>query len=128
MTNDKYIQLVKDSDSVTGNVLKAEFKLSAEEKNKIENRERQYSAAMRKMGCFTLKKIDPGYGASIHYSGTLPFSNTGDKFTLQQNGQLNGSKNVFVADGSGFKYLPAKGITLSIMAYAHLTALNALKN
>jgi hypothetical protein len=128
MTNDKYIQLVKDANSVTGDVLKAEFKLSAEEKNKIEKREKQYSAAMRKMGCYTLKKIDPGYGASIHYSGTLPFSNSNDKFTLKQNGELNGAKNVFVADGSGFTYLPAKGITLSIMAYAHLTALNALKN
>jgi hypothetical protein len=40
---------------------------------------------------------------------------------------LGGTKNVFVADGSGFKYLPAKGLTLTLMANAHLVALNSLK-
>jgi hypothetical protein len=37
-------------------------------------------------------------------------------------------KNIYIADGSGFRYLPAKGITLSLMANAHLTALYAIKD
>jgi len=126
MTDKKFIELIKDTTSITGDILKAEFKLSTKEQNKIEKREKQYSSAMRKLGCYTLKKINPGFGASIHYAGTLPFSDNANPFSLNQDGRLNGAKNVFAADGSGFKYLPAKGITLSIMAYAHLTALNAL--
>ena len=126
ISNQKYIELVKDNNTVTGDILKAEFKLSAEEQNKINKRESQYSAAMRKLGCYTVKKIDPGFGSSIHYAGCLPFSKEEQAYHLHPSGRLYGAKNVFVADGSGFRYLPAKGITLSIMAYAHLTALNAL--
>jgi choline dehydrogenase-like flavoprotein len=70
--------------------------------------------------------MDPGYGASIHYAGTLPFDETGKVGTLDRSGKLNGFENVYVADGSGFRYLPAKGITLSLMANAHRTALNCI--
>jgi hypothetical protein len=41
---------------------------------------------------------------------------------------LHGTRNVYVADGSGFKYLPAKGITFSLMANAHVTAENVLRH
>jgi len=126
MTDKKYIEVVKDNSTITGDILKAEFKLTAEEQQKIAEREKQYSAAMRKLGCLTLKKIDPGFGSSIHYSGCLPFSEDEKPYHINPNGKLYGSKNVFIADGCGFRYLPAKGITLSIMAYAHLTALNAI--
>jgi len=128
MTDRKYIELTQDSSSITNDKLKASYILSEEEKRNIDERDKKYSGAMRKLGCYTLKKINLGYGASIHYAGTLPFSENEKSLTLSKNGMLNGSKNVFVADGSGLKYLPAKGITLSIMAYAHLTALNALTN
>ena len=124
----KYIELVRDSSSATGDKLKANYELTQKERSIIADRDKKYVKALRKLGCYTLKKLDPGYGASIHYAGTLPFNDESKPFTLNKQGRLNGVKNVFVADGSGFKYLPAKGITLSIMAYAHLTALNALTN
>jgi hypothetical protein len=128
ISDKKNIELVKDNNSPTGDYLKAEYVLSAEEQKQITEREKQYSATIRKLGCYTLKKIDPGYGASIHYAGCLPFSQADKAYHLSTTGRLHGTNNIYVADGSGFNYLPAKGITLSIMAYAHLTALNSLSN
>ena len=81
---------------------------------------------MRKLGVYAIKTIDPGIGSSIHYAGTLPFSNNEKSLTLNSNGRLNGTQHVFVADGSGFNYLPAKGLTFSLMANAHLVAKNLL--
>jgi hypothetical protein len=124
----KNIELIKDNNSLTGDYLKAEYLLSTEEQKQITDREKLYSSAMSALGCYTLKKIDPGYGASIHYAGCLPFSENDKAYHLNSDGRLYGTKNIYIADGSGFNYLPAKGITLSIMAYAHLTALNSLSN
>ena len=75
-----------------------------------------------------LSKIRTNAGASIHYSGTLPFSENEQLFHLSPEGKLYGTNNVFVADGSGFKFLPGKGLTLSLMANAHIVAQNVLKN
>ena len=80
------------------------------------------------MGCQPIKTIYTPHGGSIHYAGTLPFSESGEKFTIHSNGKLAGTKNVFVADGSGFNYLPAKGLTFTLMANAYNVAKNAMKN
>jgi choline dehydrogenase-like flavoprotein len=124
----KYLELVHDVNMLTGDTLKIEYSLSREEEKEIHFRDRQYSRAMNKLGCYTLKKLDPGFGASIHYAGCLPFSDEEKPFHLNTDGRLHGTKNVFIADGSGFRYLPAKGITLSIMAYAHLVSRAAIRN
>lgn len=92
---------------------------------KVRLREKQYTAALRKIGAYALKKVHPPIGASIHYAGVLPFSENEKAFTLHPSGRLHGTNHVFVADGSGFTFLPAKGLTLSLMANAHLAALAA---
>lgn len=125
---DKYLERIKNIDSLTGDILKATYLLDAEERIKIESREKKYMKAIRKMGAYPIKRINPGNGSSIHYAGTLPFSDSQTPCTLSRSGRLNGTQNIYVADGSGFRYLPAKGLTLSLMANAHLTALNAIKN
>jgi hypothetical protein len=56
----------------------------------------------------------------------LPFSKEEQPLTLASNGRLHGTSNVYVADGSGFTYLPAKGLTFTLMANAHLAALGAM--
>ena len=124
----KYIKLVKDSSSPTGDKLLVEYKQSDEEIADDLEREKEIKKALRKLGCLPIKRVHPGYGASIHYGGTMSFSNSNDLMTISPNGQLGGTKNVFVADGSGFRYLPAKGPTFTLMANAHLVALNALRN
>jgi choline dehydrogenase-like flavoprotein len=69
----------------------------------------------------------PGHGSSIHYAGTLPFSDMEKPYTLSPDGRVWGTNKIFVADGSGFAYLPAKGLTLSLMANAHRVAAGVLK-
>lgn len=123
----KFLELIKDNNTITGDKLQATYILGEDEKEKINIRERKYTKAMRKLGAYAIKRINPGNGSSIHYAGTLPFSKSNDPYTLSPDGKLSGTKNVYVADGSGFNYLPAKGLTFTLMANAHLTALNVLK-
>jgi hypothetical protein len=125
-TEEKYLELHADPASFTGDHLFAHYKLSGYELKTIKDREAVLRKAFKKLGCFPIKRMDPGYGASIHYAGTLPYDDSGKMGTLAKSGKLNGFGNVYVADGSGFRYLPAKGITLSLMANAHRTAMNSL--
>lgn len=125
-SQNKYIQLIRDDSSPTGDKLLAEYEQSVGEMSDDHARERQIKKALRKLGCFPLKRVHPGYGASIHYGGTMPFSTSNDPMTVSPSGRLGGTNNVFVADGSGFRYLPAKGPTLTLMANAHLVAVHAL--
>jgi choline dehydrogenase-like flavoprotein len=124
----KFLELVPSESSPTGDMLNIEYNLSPEETRTNKKREARLKSALRKLGCFPLKTIETPMGGSIHYSGTLPFDQTGKPFTLNSNGKLSGTKNVFVADGSGFAFLPAKGLTLSLMANAHLVAEHIVKN
>jgi hypothetical protein len=127
-TANKYLQLVKDARSPTGDHLNATYVLGKTEQNKFAKRERKYIAAGRKLGIHAIKRMNPGYGASIHYAGTLPFGDKDESFTLSPSGRLHGTKFVYVADSSGFNYLPACGLTFSLLANAHITAQKALKH
>lgn len=125
---DKYLALKETPHSFTGDTLFANYELNEEEKNRITAREKLIRGHLRKLGCIPLRRIDPGYGASIHYGGTLPFNRDKEMpGSVSPEGRLNITENVFIADGSSFKYLPAKGITLTLMANAHRVALNALR-
>lgn len=97
-------------------------------RNLIDATEKRFARVLRQLGCIPFKKIVPPRGASAHYAGTLPFSDNGALLSLSAEGLLSGTKNVFVADASGFHYLPAKGPTLTIMANAHTVALNVNKH
>ncbi len=123
----KSLSLRKDTTKISGDSLQAEYLLSGLEKQKITDRNSLFKKAMSKLGAYPVKMIDPGMGSSIHYSGVLPFEKQEKPFSLSPDGKLHGTKNIFVADGSGFRFLPAKGLTLSLMANAHNVAQNALK-
>jgi hypothetical protein len=123
----KSLSLRKDVSKITGDSLQAEYLLSENEKQKITDRNSLFKKAMSKLGAYPVKMIDPGMGSSIHYSGVLPFEKEEKPFSLSPDGKLHVTKNIFVADGSGFRFLPAKGLTLSLMANAHNVAQNALK-
>jgi hypothetical protein len=127
-TEHKFVQLTKDARSNTGDRLKASYSLTSAEAAEKERRERKYVHALSKLGVHAVKRIDPGFGASIHYAGTLPFSSEEKPFTLSRSGRLHGTRNVYVADSAGFNYLPAKGLTFSLLANAHVAARNALNH
>lgn len=118
------IQLVRTLNNVSG------FKLNIDYVQDLKRMRKNLFSLKKKMlslGCFPLfsKIVDPG--SSKHYGGTLPVSKEPQPFSLSPTGRLHGTKNVYVGDASGFKFLPAKGLTFTIMATSHLTALNALK-
>lgn len=123
----KYLELVRDPDSVSGDHLKANFELDKTELLKVTGRDAKFLRCLRHLGCQPIKKINPGFGASLHYAGSLPYSKAEQPDRLHPTGRLHRHSRVFVADGSGFCYLPAKGITYSLMANAHRTAVNAIK-
>ncbi len=121
------IQL-RQSSSLTGDTLFTNYTYTGKEEATIRHTEKVYSGAFRKLSCLVLKKIRTITGGSIHYAGTLPFSDTEKPFHISGDGKLYGTSNVYVADGCGFTYLPGKGLTLSLMAYAHLTASKLLRD
>ena len=77
--------------------------------------------ALGKLGCV----VPPGMtrvlpkGTSVHYSGTLPMTRTdAGRFSCTPEGRLRGWTNLYVADGAGFAFLPAKNLTFTLMANA----------
>jgi len=121
-SDSKNLHLEADADSVTGDKLLINYTSTVSELEARRSRERKYLKIMRSLGCHALGRFDAGPGSSFHYAGTLPFANSCEPFRLLENGQLSGTRKVFVADGSGFRFLPARGLTLSLMANAHLVA------
>jgi hypothetical protein len=124
----RYLVLKKEPSAITGDILQANYQLSAAEETLVHQREKKFMKVFGALGLFPLKKINPGHGASIHYAGSLPFSTEEKPLHLLPNGQLSFTRNIFVADASGFNYLPAKGITFSLMANAHITAVKAMQH
>ena len=82
------------------------------------SRERGLMRCVRLLGCIPLKRIDPGPGSSLHYAGTMPMARQPGPWQLDTAGNLFGCQHVTVADGSGLPHLPAKGLTLTLMANA----------
>lgn len=124
----KTMRLEKSETSKTKDVLHIDFQQTAKEKKDIVVKEKKIRKALKRIGVVPIKRIDPGAGSSIHYGGSLPFSSEDSLGTTDNNGRLHGTSNVYAIDGSSFKYLPAKGITLSIMANAHRIAKHMIDN
>ncbi|MFN8310672.1 MAG: hypothetical protein U0T73_11985 [Chitinophagales bacterium] len=122
---DKWVKLNATKNEI--GQLEVNYPLSDQQRLKIAHTEKQYAGALRRLQCFVLKNIEPQMGASIHYAGTLPQNAPNEKFRLSSNGKLGQTQHVYVADGSGFTYLPAKGLTFSLMANAHRVAVHALQ-
>jgi choline dehydrogenase-like flavoprotein len=65
-------------------------------------------------------------GASVHYAGTLPMSREGGALTTTADCRSLDFPNLIVADGSTFPFLPAKNLTLTLMANAARVADHSL--
>ncbi len=93
----------------------------------LAQRSRREIAVLRELlvlGCVGGARLRPGHASSIHYAGTVPHLPAGpaDRHGLDDTGRLLGSRSVYVADSAGWRYLPAKGLTLTIMANARRIA------
>ncbi len=75
---------------------------------------------LRALGCIApagMVKVLPR-GSSVHYAGTLPMSARDDEHTTRADGSVRGIPGLFVVDGAGFPWLPAKNLTFTLMANA----------
>jgi GMC oxidoreductase len=76
--------------------------------------------AFYRLGCI----VPPGMtyirpmGSSVHYSGTLPMSNTNSRFTTNKYCQSRDFNNLYFVDGTTFPFLPSKNLTFTLMANA----------
>lgn len=76
---------------------------------------------LRRLGLLTHQKLVqyPESGSSFHYAGTLPMkSENVGPYETGMDGRLGSSENIHVADGAVFPVLPAKNLSLTIMANA----------
>lgn len=124
----KYIELVKDPSNITGDALRGSYQHTSEEIKRIKSTEKAFKKALKKLGAQPIKVKQNPAGASIHYGGTLPFAENGSNGSTHPKGRLNGFKQVFIADGSGFQFLSGKGLTLTLMANAHNVAKHAAEH
>lgn len=123
----KHAWLESDASSPTADRLAIAYALNDAERRSHRLRERGFARVLRELGAWPIRRVHPPLGASIHYAGTLPFAGDERPLTLARNGRLHGTRSVFVADASGFAFLPAKPVTLSLMANAHRVAAHALE-
>lgn len=94
------------------------------------DRERQVLAAMRKLRYVPLGAVRPKWGTSMHYAGTIPMTAaaSGNALSTDREYRLRGTRSVFVGDSSTWNYLPAKGLTFTIMANARRAAERILES
>ncbi len=61
----------------------------------------------------------PVMGSGLHYAGTLPMrQKPGKEYECDPMCRLQGTSHVYIVDGASFSALPAKNLTLTIMANA----------
>jgi choline dehydrogenase-like flavoprotein len=64
-------------------------------------------------------------GHAIHYAGTIPMQRRPDGYACDSQGRLAGTRNIFIADSASFPALPAKNMSLTMMANAMRVAAGA---
>ena len=118
----KWIESGASRDQAT---LSAHYELTPAQMAAVRRAERATLRCLQSLRCITMAITRPAHGASIHYAGTLPFSDVEEPFTSDRNGRLHGTRHVYVADGSTWRFLPAKGLTFTLMANARRVAKEA---
>lgn len=114
---DKYCILRRKPDGA-GDFLEIVYNLSEEVQRIQSEHEKVMAGNIRKLGCIPIKIVHQGHGASVHYAGQFPMTNENKHLTTGLTGCLQGTQKVYIADGSVFPRLPAKGLTFTLMANA----------
>jgi choline dehydrogenase-like flavoprotein len=94
------------------------------QKQEIRQALRSVKRCLRRLGCIVpgpMVHIRP-MGASAHYAGTLPMSTESKSLTVSPQCRSHDFANLYLADGSGFCFLPAKNYTFTLMANARRIA------
>ncbi len=99
-----------------GDVLRVVYTPTEGETRQQALAESRLRGCLRALGCWPIRRIDPGHGASIHYGGAFPMAVEERPLTTRTDGSLRGADRVHIVDGSVLPHLPAKGLTFTIMA------------
>jgi len=120
-TEEKYCRLRRTGADDDG-VLEITYALTQAEQDRIDRREREVLRCFRSIGVWPIRRVRPGHGSSIHYAGTFPMTRDARGLTSAPDGRLGPTRAVYLVDGAPFPYLPAKGLTFTIMANANRVA------
>jgi choline dehydrogenase-like flavoprotein len=89
-------------------------------------REARLKRGLRKLCYLPLFKVNPKWGTSMHYAGTIPMATDATlahgPISTEPSYRLRGTKSVYIGDSSSWNHLPAKGPTFTIMANARKVA------
>jgi hypothetical protein len=115
----KYLTVRKTGSGDAMPVVEFEYRQTAAEIQKQSKHERVFASGLRSLLCMPIGKVDPGKAGSIHYAGTIPLENPFDqRFHANPDGTLEGAGNVYLGDGAPWNFLPAKGLSFTLMANA----------
>src|SRR6185437_7247652 len=80
----------------------------------------QLQKTLRRLGYLTHSSLiqRPPMGAGLHFAGPLPMSPAPHRYQTDANGLLSETRGVYIIDGANLPRLPAKNLTLTIMANA----------
>ena len=87
-------------------------------RKQIDAREKKLRRFLRKLRLLPLKTVDTGPAGGIHYAGTLPSQSQYFPAYTHSTGQVRAMPSVYVGDSSSWNFLPAKGLSLTLMANA----------
>lgn len=120
-SEEKWIELRQTSSS---DVLVAGYNSSDRERALMKADLRGLVRCLWKLRCVPLAIFATNPGSSIHYAGTVPVSHDppAASLTSDSRGKLNGNRHTYLADSASWTYLPAKGLTLTLMANARRIA------
>jgi choline dehydrogenase-like flavoprotein len=96
------------------------YRPSADEPERVRRAVDTVRKGLRRLLCI----VPPGMahlrpmGASVHYAGTLPATREDRPWTTRPDGSSRDFRNLHVADGATFPFLPAKNLTFTLMANA----------
>ena len=82
------------------------------------SREKHLRRFLRKLRLLPLKTVDTGPAGGIHYAGTLPSESQHFTAHTRSTGQVKAMPSVYVGDSSSWNFLPAKGLSFTLMANA----------
>jgi choline dehydrogenase-like flavoprotein len=116
-TPEKRIVLRRGRDGAPG-TLEVRYRPGADETAAQDRDRKRLLRAFLSLGCVPLATVRPGHGANMHYAGVFPMRPGGGDLTCDADGRLRPCRNVYLADGSVFPWLPAKGLTFTLMACA----------
>ena len=111
----------------TQNELKFKKKKSVADGKLLQALEKKIKNFLLKLRCVPVSISRPMDGASLHYAGTLAGKNIDPRAKVNSDGALAGHERIFVVDSSHWLFLPAKGLTYTLMANARRITQHALE-